>query len=99
MNEIEEVLSSWIRQAAGGPGTLAPGVELARWIAERFVAWWRPQVERPMEDARLALKGIRSDAERLGGWNNPQLHGIMEEISHLGDALAELSQRLHVAND
>src|SRR5438874_12433289 len=99
-SEVEQVLSNWIQQATSQPGQLAEGIDPAKWIAHRFLKWWRTEcVERPLDDAGLAAKGIRSELERLGGWNNPQLGEAMHELIHLSDAIAELRAAFGITND
>ena len=98
--EVEQVLSNWIQQATSLPGQLAEGIAPAKWIAHRFLKWWRTEcVERPLADAGLAAQGIRSELERLGGWNNPQLGEAMHELIHLSDAIAELRVALGLTNE
>ena len=90
-DDLEQVLSNWIQQATSQPGQLAEGIVPAKWIAHHFLQWWRTEcVERPITDAGLAVQGIRSELERLGGWNNPQLGEAMHELIHLSDAIAQL---------
>ena len=87
-SEIEEVLANWISQATSPPGQLVEGLDPSRWVARQFLKWWRSEgVERPLGDAGLAMQGIRTELERLGGWNNPQLGEAMHELIHLSDAL------------
>jgi len=94
-NEVEQVLSNWIRQATSQPGQLAEGLDPAKWIAHRFLKWWRTDsVEQPLAEAGLAAQRIRSELERLGGWSNPQLGEAMHELIHLSDAIAELRAAL-----
>jgi hypothetical protein len=50
-------------------------------------------------DAALATQTIRSELERLGGWNNPQLGEAMHELIHLSDALAALETGLGLTSD
>jgi len=75
-NEIKQVLSNWIKEATSQGGRFADEFDTSKWIAQQFLKWWRTdQIERPLVDAGLAIQGIRSELERLGGWSNPQLGG------------------------
>ena len=97
-SDIEQVLANWIGQATSEPGQLVEGLNPATWVAQRFLSWWRSEgVERPLGDAELAVQGIHSELERLGGWKNPQLGEAMHELIHLHDALAELRRALGLA--
>lgn len=97
-SEAEQVLANWIEQATSPPGQLVEGIDRAQWIARQFLKWWRTEcVERPLSDAELAVDGIRSDLNRLGGWNNSQLGEAMHQLIHLGDALQELRSALGLA--
>jgi hypothetical protein len=99
-NEVETMLSNWIKQATSQPGQFDEGIDPSRWIAQHFLKWWRTdQVERPLDDAGFAMQGIRSELERLGGWNNPQLGEAMHELIHLSDAIAELRAAFGIASD
>ena len=99
-DEVEQVLSNWIQQATSPPGQLAEGIDPAKWIAHRFLKWWRTEcVERPLADAGLAAQRIRQELERLGGWNNPQLGEAMQELIHVGDAIAELRVAAGLTNE
>jgi hypothetical protein len=88
--EIEHVLTNWISQAATPPGELPPGTDPARWVAQRFLQWWRPQVSDELGAAEVAVAGARSELERLGGWSNPELGNALHELIHVSDALAAL---------
>jgi hypothetical protein len=99
-SEIEEVLANWIQQATAQPGQLAEGLDPAKWIADRFLKWWRTDVvERPLTDAEGATQRIRSELERLDGWNNPQWDKVMHELIHLSDAIGELRAALGFTED
>jgi hypothetical protein len=94
-SELEQVLSNWIKQALSPPGQLAEGQDPANWVAQRFIEWWRShRVEPALNDAASALRAVRSDLERLGGWNNPQVAEAMHELIHIGDALGDLRAAL-----
>ncbi len=98
-NEIEQVLANWIAQAMSPEGKLDAGIEPSEWVARQFLKWWnKDAVERPLEDAGIAVRKIRSELERLGGWNNPQFEDAMHELIHLNDALAELRGALGLAS-
>ena len=92
--EIERVLANWIAQAISGDGKLADGIDPAKWIAANFVSWWHPVAESSLSDADLAAHRIRDELTRLGGWKNNDLHGTLEELTHLTDALADLRSTL-----
>jgi hypothetical protein len=99
-SELEQVLSNWIRQAISPPGQLAPGIEPAQWVAQRFLEWWRSEeVESLLNDADLAVSNLRSELERLGGWGNPQLGEEMHELVHLQEAHAGLRAALGLTDE
>jgi hypothetical protein len=98
--ELEQVLSNWISQAISPPGQLAEGLDPAKWVAQQFLKWWQSnEVERPLNDAALAMNGIRCEMERMGGWNNAELGEAMHELIHLKDALDELRVGLGLKGD
>jgi hypothetical protein len=98
--DVEQVLANWIGQAISLPGQLAEGLDPSKWVARQFLKWWRNEgVEPPLVDAECAIQGIRSELERLGGWNNPQLGETMHELIHLSDAFSELRQVLSLTTD
>jgi hypothetical protein len=90
MADIEDVLANWIREASAPPGSLATGIEPARWAAERFVKWWQAKVASSLDDAEGAATRLRDELQELGGWSNERLAGAMEEITHLEESLASL---------
>jgi hypothetical protein len=89
-SNLEEVLTNWIKQATYAPGKLADGIDPAKWIAEKFVAWWQSEVEDRLADAELATAGVRAELQRLGGWENKQLGEALHELIHVSDALSDL---------
>jgi hypothetical protein len=89
-HEPERVLSNWIDQATQPPGRLADGIEPAKWIAEQFLNWWRPEVENDLTDAERAVAATRHELQQLGGWDNPQLGETLHELTHASEALASL---------
>jgi hypothetical protein len=98
--ELELVLSNWISQAISPPGQLAEGLDPAKWVAQHFLDWWKThEVEQPLNDAALAVNGIRYEMERMGGWNNTELGEAMHELIHLKDALDELRVALGLKGD
>ena len=88
--EIEQVLTNWIAEANSPLGRLPGGADPAEWVARRFLAWWQERLERPLEDAEAAVASVRSDLNRLGGWENAQLGEAMHGLIHASDALAEI---------
>ena len=99
-NEIERVLSNWIREGTSHPGQLDKTLDSSTWIAQQFLKWWRTdQVERPLGDAALAMHGIRKKLDRLGGWSNPQVGEAMHDLIHLEDAITELREALGLIAD
>jgi hypothetical protein len=98
-SDIEEVLANWIKQATCPPGKLADGVDPAKWIAERFVAWWQSKIEYCLADGELATARARAELQRLGGWENEQLGEALHELIHIGDALSDLRVALGLTNE
>lgn len=91
-SDIEEVLRNWIKQATTPPGTLAPGVDPAFWVTERFVAWWRTQVDDSLGSAEIAAASLRDELTRL---DDPvRLGEALHELTHVQDALADLRSDL-----
>jgi hypothetical protein len=98
--DLEQVLSNWINQAISPSGRLAEGQDPAKWVARQFLEWWQSnEVERPLNDAVLAMNGVHSELERLGGWNKTELGEAMHELIHLKDALDELRAALGLNGD
>ena len=92
--DIERVLANWISQATSSPGRLAPGIDRARWVAQQFLRWWRPQVADELAAAEAAVAAVRRELDRLGGWSNPQLGEALHEVIHASHALAGLRSAL-----
>ena len=88
--EVRRVLANWIAQANSTEGDLADGVIPSDWIADRFLQWWRSEVEGDLFDAEAAVAATRSALEELGGWDNQQLGCAMHELIHAIDALDSL---------
>ncbi len=97
MADIERVLANWIREAIESPGSLASGIEPARWAAERFLKWWRAEVAYSLDDADRAAGCLRHELQELGGWSNERLAGVMEEMTHLEESLAALRMSSNLA--
>jgi hypothetical protein len=95
-DEVERVLANWIEIALTPPGSLPPDVAPARWVAEKFLRWWRNDFEESLDQsigqAEIALARVRSELDRLGGWD--KFGEALHECIHLGDALAELRAAL-----
>ena len=90
--EIERVLANWIAQATSGH--LLPSVDPAKWIAANFVKWWHANVDEVLSDADVAVRRVREELERIGGWNNPQLGEALHELVHAADAMGDLRSAL-----
>lgn len=88
--EVRRVLANWIAQANSTEGRLVDGVIPSEWIADRFLQWWRSEVESDLADAQSAITATRSALQELGGWSNPQLGDAMHELIHATDAMASL---------
>jgi hypothetical protein len=88
--EVRRILGNWIAQANSTEGRLADGIVPSDWIADRFLQWWRSEVEGDLSDAEAAVAATRSALEELGGWSNQQLGDAMHELIHATDALASL---------
>jgi len=67
---------------------LGNDIEPAKWIAQMFLRWWREEASSYLGDAELAAGRLRDELEKNGGWNNPELGNLMEEVTHLEEALA-----------
>jgi hypothetical protein len=88
--EVRRVLANWIAQAYSTEGQLAEGVAPSEWIADRFLEWWRSELESDLSDAEVAVSATRAALEQLGGWENQPLGDAMHELIHVDDALASL---------
>jgi hypothetical protein len=86
--EVRQVLANWIGRAVSPSGRLPDETDPLVWVADRFGEWWRERVEEPLLDAERAASGIKSELERLGGWD--AFGEALHELIHLGDALADL---------
>jgi hypothetical protein len=92
-NEIEIVLTNWIRAALYPPGELPAGTDSAAWIASRFIEWWEKEgdpasIKRALEDAESAALALKEELIHRGGW---EVYGnLLHEHIHLSEALVEL---------
>lgn len=94
--EIEEVLSNWIREAMASEGELLPkGIEPAKWVTKQFLGWWRDNaLASAIDDAEGAAEAVRHELTKLGEINNAELYETMHELIHLTDALNEIKRCL-----
>jgi hypothetical protein len=96
VEDVERILANWIEMALSPTGQLPPDVPPSRWIAEKFIRWWRSDFESHLDedlgDAERALGTIRDELMRLGGWEN--FGEALHECIHLGDALGALRSAL-----
>jgi hypothetical protein len=93
-HQVREALANWIGQALSPAGNLPEGTDRAEWVADRFAAWWRPQVQDSLEAADAALSAVREELMRLGGWQ--KFGEALHELIHAGDALSDLRARLRI---
>ena len=94
-SDIEEVLRNWIEQAISPPGKLAENIDRPGWVAERFIDWWREQVDDSLGSAEIAATTLRNELKRL---DDPvRLGEALHELTHVQDALAELRSDLGLA--
>jgi hypothetical protein len=56
--EVRRVLANWIAQANSTEGRLVDGVIPSEWIADRFLHWWRSEVESDLANAESAITAI-----------------------------------------
>ncbi len=91
-NEIEQVLINWIDEAPSPVGQLPADSTPAKWIASRFLSWWRQyfegRIDESFGDAERALGGIQLELHRHGGWD--KFGEALHECIHLKDALEDL---------
>ena len=80
---ITEVLANWLREARAS-GELVGELDEAAFAAERFVAWWRSQVEDSLGQAEWFAQELASELRRV------RVPAELEDMTHLLDALAEL---------
>lgn len=94
--EIELVLANWIEEAQSSSGILPPGTKPSKWVAERFLHWWRKShdqvIDDSLGDAEAALRGIETELHRQGGWE--KFGEALHECAHLKDALSSLRATL-----
>src|SRR5260370_42644975 len=74
-DEIERVLTNWIKQATEPPGMLGKDIEPAKWIVQMFLRWWREKASSYLGDAELAAGRIRDEMEKNGGGRKSQTGG------------------------
>jgi hypothetical protein len=95
-DQVEAVLTNWIQAAISPPGQLPKDVSPGEWVADKFLRWWRSDIEGHLDeslgDAERALEGVRCELNRLGGWE--KFGEALHECIHLGDALSTLRQTL-----
>jgi hypothetical protein len=96
-NDVEQVLSNWIREVLSPIGELREGTDPAKWVASRFARWWRDRVKGPLEDAQAAASAIHQELVRQGGWE--RFGETMHEHCHLSEALADLRTTLGLCED
>ena len=92
--EIEEVLSGWVRQALSSNGRLADETDPATWVAQRFLEWFRPQVEEALEAVEGTAADIREELQLLRDGTARKFDGVLHEMAHLDDNLAVLRRCL-----
>jgi hypothetical protein len=93
-DEVRETLANWIGQALSPVGHLPEDIDPAGWVADRFAAWWRPQVQDSLDAAEAALSAVREELMRLGGWE--KFGEALHELTHAGDALSDLRAGLRL---
>jgi hypothetical protein len=95
-NDVEQVLANWITEATSDVGHLPPDTTPARWVAARFLNWWRQDFESRLDesfgDVESALQRIELELQRQGGWD--QFGEVLDECAHLKGALGDLRQAL-----
>jgi hypothetical protein len=91
-DEVEAVLTHWIREALSPIGRLPEGTDPAAWVAAHFAEWWRRRVSGAFADAERAASAVREELIRLGGWSS--LGEALHEVTHLTDALADMRSLL-----
>jgi len=90
--DIERALANWIREAQSPTGRLAEGAGPAEWAAERFVAWWRKEVEELLDEGDGAVARLRDGVTGVLNWEE---HGeALHELIHVQDAFADLRDAL-----
>lgn len=90
--DIERVLANWIREAQSPTGRLAEGADPAVWAAERFIEWWRTEVEELLDEGDNAVSRLRDGISGVLNWDE---HGeALHELTHVQDAFGDLRQAL-----
>jgi hypothetical protein len=88
-NNVEQVLANWIELALSPTGELPKDVPPSRWVAEKFLRWWRNDFEGHLDaslgDAETALSSIREQLQQRGGWE--KFGEALHECAHLSEAL------------
>ena len=98
-DEVRDVLANWIRQGKGSEGELPPGIDVADWIVDRFLAWWARDVEDSLSFAELSTGRLYEELERLGGSNRSEFGDALHELAHVRDALGDLRSKLTITGD
>jgi hypothetical protein len=88
-NDVEQVLANWIELALSPSGKLPHDMLPSRWVAEKFLRWWRDDFEGHLDerlsDAETALARIREQLQQQGGWD--KFGEALHECAHLSEAL------------
>ena len=91
-SQIERVLANWIKEAQSPVGEIGRDVDPAEWAAERFIAWWRKEVEEILDEGEGAVTRFR---EGVGGVLNWEQHGdALHELMHVEEAFWDLRAAL-----
>jgi hypothetical protein len=96
-DEVEAVLTHWIREALSPIGKLAEGTDAAAWVAARFAEWRRQRAAGSFADAERAASAVREELIRLGGWSS--FGEALEEVTHLAEALADIRGLLGIPEE
>ena len=95
-SEFEQVLQHWIAEATSPLGQIVEGLTPSAWVARNVGKWFRENAEATLSEVERSAAALRQEAERIGGWGKPELHGLMEELTQLQDGLGDLRSSLDI---
>jgi hypothetical protein len=96
INEVEQVLSNWIREAYSESGSFPQDTDREKWVVSQFASWWKNRAGETLSDAELAARKMHDELIRLGDWES--FGEVLHEHCHLRDALTELRTLLGLEN-
>ncbi len=88
---LRTVVANRVRKGLSGENRRTSPEAAAPWIAARVDEWLRGAVGDFLRDGQKALARARASVQELGGWKEPRLIDVMEELTHASDALEDIA--------